>query len=167
MENANDKLIIRDEKNRKSWRFSTFSTSLERRWYGCCLSNTVTRNGHRRGNIRKGGYSGCVAMPDRTPQPPANRQLLLSASSRALKLLERRLRYFWDADADDAARLEIRAVFSFLDTPDSDPLRLFFPPAVSLKSDGFLLVVSIFWTSSYKLSVHVHNDKHTHIYISF
>lgn len=84
------------------------------RWYGCCLSNTVTRNGHRRGNIRKRGYSGCVAMPDRTPQPPANRELLLYACSRALKLLERRLRYFWDADSVPRGS-KIRAVFSPLE----------------------------------------------------
>ena len=136
---------------------------LERRRYGCCLSSTVTRNGHRRDNIRKGGYSGCVAMP--APRP-ANLQpivtLLLSASSRASKLLERRLRYFWDADG--AARLEIRAVFSFPAT-----LQLLLAPFVSRTSlppsvpkITRILTSYAFWTSIFihrKVTrVHVHES---------
>lgn len=132
---ANLDCCTRDEKRNCSLR------DLETgRWYGCCLSNTVTRNGHRRGNIRKRGYSGCVAMPDRTPQPPANRELLLYVCSRALKLLERRLRYFWDADG--AARLEIRAVFSSLDVP-AISLSLFLP--VSLKLI-FIAIVRLWYS---------------------
>ena len=86
--------------------------------------------------------------------------LLLSASSRASKLLERRLRYFWDADG--AARLEIRAVFSF----PANQLQLLLAPfvfalpyrRVSLKSRGFLLV-----THSGLLFLCVENHTYTYL----